>query len=83
MAKKSPFPPKSMLKSVQILSTLTLTSCIGSTRISLVVSAISNIDLGGRGELNGGSTVSANIFGDHCLGSMVELNLTLNVSFSL
>ena len=83
MAKKSPFPPKSMLKSVQILSTLSVTSSIGSTRISLVIYVISNIDLGGRGELNGGSTISANIFGDHCLGSLLVLNLTLNVNCSL
>ena len=69
MATKSPFPPKSMLKNSQNVSTLTEIWRMGSNQNSKIVRIIFNIDSGGRGDLKGVRVILTNIFGEDCLGS--------------
>ena len=69
MATKSPFPPKSMLKNSQNMSTLTEICRMGSKQTSKIVRIIFNIDSGGRGDLKEVRVILTNIFGEDCLGS--------------
>ena len=48
-AKKSPFPPKSMLKNVYIRPTSTETPSVGYMQTCPTICSILNIDLGGKG----------------------------------